>query len=154
MEVDNPSTLHKWKKAPAPPERIRICWNGFHTYWASSRTCKYCCPTHQRLMPGQRNPMRPACLAAKLKKESSNGILCQSVRHEIGQCVAVLRQAAIAHCREGKHLVYQWDGEKVSGYYEKKDYRPVSQKKTDKRVYASAIDHSLAVSLQRLGQVG
>ena len=72
-------------------------------------------------------------LAAQLKEESSNGILYQSVRHEVGQCLAVLRPPVISHCREDKHLVYQWDGEKVSGYYEKKDYHPVSQKKTEKR---------------------
>jgi len=56
-------------------------------------------------------------LARALKLAGSNGIVFDSVRHAGGQCVAVYRPRLIQNCRQGTHLRYVWDGERISQVY-------------------------------------
>jgi len=51
---------------------------------------------------------------------SSFGIKYESVRQQGGECAAVFRPKALSNCRQGKHLCYVWDGEKISYIYQKK----------------------------------
>lgn len=63
-------------------------------------------------------------LGRRLRDDGSWGIAWDSVRREAGHCVAVFRPRALAGCRQAEHLVYVWDGEGISGVYEKRLYRP------------------------------
>jgi RES domain len=56
-------------------------------------------------------------LARGLKLAGSNGIVFDSVRHAGGQCLAVYRPRLIQNCRQGTHLRYVWDGERISQVY-------------------------------------
>jgi hypothetical protein len=56
-------------------------------------------------------------LARALKLAGSNGIVYDSVRHLGGQCVAVYRPRLIENCRQGAHLRYLWDGQRISQVY-------------------------------------
>tara|TARA_R110000782_G_scaffold270474_1_gene371602 strand:+ start:2454 stop:3137 length:684 start_codon:yes stop_codon:yes gene_type:complete len=58
--------------------------------------------------------------ARKLRKEGSDGIVYQSVRHEGGECAAVFRPRLLSNCRQERHLCYVWDGSSISTVYEKK----------------------------------
>jgi hypothetical protein len=55
--------------------------------------------------------------ARVLKLAGSNGIAYESVRHAGGQCLAVYRPRLIQNCRQGTHLRYIWDGERISQVY-------------------------------------
>ena len=63
-------------------------------------------------------------LARSLRAQRSWGIAYDSVRRADGQCVAVLRPRALSNCRQAEHLIYRWDGERISEVFEKKLYRP------------------------------
>jgi len=52
--------------------------------------------------------------ARALKLAGSNGIAYDSVRHATGECLAVFRPRLIQNCRQGTHLRYIWDGERIS----------------------------------------
>jgi hypothetical protein len=56
-------------------------------------------------------------LARSLKAAGSNGVVYDSVRHAGGQCLAVYRPRLIQNCRQGTHLRYIWDGERISQVY-------------------------------------
>jgi RES domain len=56
-------------------------------------------------------------LARGLKLAGSNGVVFDSVRHAGGQCLAVYRPRLIQNCRQGTHLRYVWDGERISQVY-------------------------------------
>jgi hypothetical protein len=56
-------------------------------------------------------------LARSLKLAGSNGVVFDSVRHSGGQCLAVYRPRLIQNCRQGTHLRYAWDGERISQVY-------------------------------------
>jgi hypothetical protein len=56
-------------------------------------------------------------LARSLKLAGSNGVVFDSVRHSGGQCLAVYRPRLIQNCRQGTHLRYVWDGERISQVY-------------------------------------
>jgi hypothetical protein len=56
--------------------------------------------------------------ARGLKLTGSNGVVYDSVRHAGGQCLAVYRPRLIQNCRQGTHLRYVWDGERISRVYE------------------------------------
>lgn len=58
--------------------------------------------------------------AGDLRKQDSNGIAYDSVRHEGGQCAAVLRPRLLSNCRQERHLCYVWDGRIIADVYEKK----------------------------------
>jgi hypothetical protein len=56
-------------------------------------------------------------LARSLKLAGSNGVVFDSVRHTGGQCLAVYRPRLVQNCRQGTHLRYVWDGERISQVY-------------------------------------
>jgi hypothetical protein len=56
-------------------------------------------------------------LARSLKVAGSNGVVFDSVRHSGGQCLAVYRPRLVQNCRQGTHLRYVWDGERISQVY-------------------------------------
>lgn len=55
--------------------------------------------------------------ARAMRLAGSNGIVYDSVRHADGQCVAVYRPRLVQNCRQGAHLRYVWDGERISRVY-------------------------------------
>lgn len=57
--------------------------------------------------------------AAKLKREDSPGVVYKSVRKKGGQCIGVFKPNLLANPRFDKNLIYQWDGKKILGVYEK-----------------------------------
>ncbi|KDM65293.1 RES family NAD+ phosphorylase [Acidiphilium sp. JA12-A1] len=59
-------------------------------------------------------------LAATLRKEGSNGIAYDSVRHHGGECAAVFRARLLSNCRQERHLCYVWDGQRITAVYEKR----------------------------------
>jgi len=61
-------------------------------------------------------------LGGRLVKESSFGITYDSVRHKDGQCVAVLRPPVLSHGRLERHLIFEWDGNKIRKVYELHEY--------------------------------
>jgi RES domain len=56
-------------------------------------------------------------LARTLRLAGSNGVVFDSVRHAGGQCLAIYRPRLIQNCRQGTHLRYVWDGERISQVY-------------------------------------
>jgi hypothetical protein len=56
-------------------------------------------------------------LARSLKLAGSNGVVFDSVRHSGGQCLAVYRPRLIQNCRQGTHLRYVWDGQRINQVY-------------------------------------
>jgi hypothetical protein len=56
-------------------------------------------------------------LARSLKRAGSNGVVYDSVRHAGGQCLAVYRPRLVQNCRQGTHLRYVWDGERINRVY-------------------------------------
>jgi hypothetical protein len=56
-------------------------------------------------------------LARTLKRAGSNGVVYDSVRHAEGECLAVYRPRLVQNCRQGTHLRYIWDGERISHVY-------------------------------------
>lgn len=58
-------------------------------------------------------------LGVKLREEGSNGLVYHSVRNPNGQCVAVFRPRLLSPARQGAHLAYRWNGERITHYYEK-----------------------------------
>lgn len=64
-------------------------------------------------------------LAVKLRAQGSWGILYESVRQTGGECIAVWRAPCIKKCREERILVYQWDGKRIAGHFEKRNFKSV-----------------------------
>jgi hypothetical protein len=56
-------------------------------------------------------------LARSLKRAGSNGVVYDSVRHAGGQCLAVYRPRLVQNCRQGTHLRYVWDGQRIGRVY-------------------------------------
>jgi RES domain len=56
-------------------------------------------------------------LARGLKLAGSNGVVFDSVRHSGGECLAVYRPRLVQNCRQGTHLRYVWDGQRISQVY-------------------------------------
>ncbi len=61
-------------------------------------------------------------LGLKLRKAVSYGITYDSVRHEGGECAAVFRPPALSHCRQERHMIYEWDGKQISKVFELREY--------------------------------
>jgi RES domain len=57
-------------------------------------------------------------LGRQLKNSGSNGIVYDSVRHPAGECVAIYKPRLILNLRQGVHLRYVWDGNRISRVYE------------------------------------
>ncbi len=54
----------------------------------------------------------------KLRTAGSNGIAFESVRRPAGECVALFRPRLVQNVRQGMHLRYVWNGEKITEVYE------------------------------------
>ena len=57
-------------------------------------------------------------LGRELHKAGANGIAFESVRRTGGECVAVFRPRLVQNVRQGVHLRYAWDGQKITRVYE------------------------------------
>lgn len=52
---------------------------------------------------------------ARVREAGSRGIVYDSVRDpDGGECAGVLRPPALGPCTQGRHLVYQWDGNRIT----------------------------------------
>src|SRR5206468_7753092 len=61
-------------------------------------------------------------LALRLRSQGSNGILFNSVRDPGGTCIAVFRPRLLSRCRQERHLTYQWNGERITSIFEKREF--------------------------------
>lgn len=57
-------------------------------------------------------------LGIGLRERGADGIAYDSVRREGGECVAVFRPRCVGAARPVKHLIFRWDGERVSAILE------------------------------------
>ena len=62
-------------------------------------------------------------LATRLRAAGSWGIVYDSVRHDGGECCAVLRPRVLTRCRQAQHLAYVWDGSSIIDVYEKRQLK-------------------------------
>lgn len=60
-------------------------------------------------------------LAYELRESGSDGIVYNSVRHNVGECAAIFRPRLLSNCRQERHLCYVWDGQAIGIVYEKRD---------------------------------
>jgi len=58
-------------------------------------------------------------LAVRLRAAGAWGIAWDSVRHDGGECAAVLRPPALTSPRQAQHLTYVWDGTRITHVYQK-----------------------------------
>lgn len=56
-------------------------------------------------------------LGRRLRAHGANGIVYRSVRHDGGECVAVLRPRAIPKPTQGAHLRYHFDGARIDRWF-------------------------------------
>ncbi|WNL41956.1 RES family NAD+ phosphorylase [Halomonas sp. PAMB 3264] len=49
----------------------------------------------------------------RLREDGADGIVYPSVRETGGECAAVLRPPVMSATRQGRHLGYEWDGERI-----------------------------------------
>jgi len=59
----------------------------------------------------------PQALARELRAAGSDGVVYPSVRHAGGECVGVFHPDLIKPCVQAQHLVYSWDGARISAQY-------------------------------------
>lgn len=59
------------------------------------------------------------------RARGAGGIVYDSVRRPGGLCVAIFRPRLVSPCRQGPHICFIWDGERLSGWYEKSAVREV-----------------------------
>ena len=57
----------------------------------------------------------------RLRSEGTWGIWYRSVRHAGGECLAIFRPPAVSLPVQGPHLVYVWNGERITHVYEKSE---------------------------------
>jgi hypothetical protein len=62
---------------------------------------------------------------SEYRAKKSWGIVYRSVRHNDGECIAVLRPPAVTKPRQGKHYSYVWNGKRITGYYQKLLPKPI-----------------------------
>jgi RES domain-containing protein len=62
-------------------------------------------------------------LANELRSAGSHGLVYKSVRNLNGECVAIWRARVLANARDDRHITYRWDGTKITGYFDKSNYR-------------------------------
>ncbi|MFA5983693.1 MAG: RES family NAD+ phosphorylase [Methylococcaceae bacterium] len=58
-------------------------------------------------------------LAKELRNLGSNGIVYDSVRDPVGECVAIFKPKALAPVKQGGHYCYVWDGKTMLDVYQK-----------------------------------
>lgn len=54
--------------------------------------------------------------AHELRRSGSDGVVYDSVRRRGGECVAVFYPDLVAPARQGQHLHYHWDGERITHF--------------------------------------
>lgn len=54
-----------------------------------------------------------------LRTKGAWGLVYRSVHHDGGQCIAALRPPAVSLPTQGPHLVYVWDGTRITHVYER-----------------------------------
>jgi RES domain len=57
-------------------------------------------------------------LGRQLRAGGSNGVVYPSVRRAGGQCLGAFRPKAVGIPVQGRHLQYQWDGRRISRYFD------------------------------------
>lgn len=62
-------------------------------------------------------------LGRELHQAGGNGLVYASVRHAGGECIAVFSPCLLSPVRQGPHLTYVWDGDRIVGVYEKREFR-------------------------------
>lgn len=60
----------------------------------------------------------PQKFSAHLRSTKAWGLLYPSVRHAGGECVAFYRPPAVGIPAQGKHIIFYWNGEKISEVFE------------------------------------
>jgi len=58
-------------------------------------------------------------LARDLRKNGSNGIVFDSVRHAGGECVGIFKANIPSPVVQGSHYCFQWDGDRIYNTYRK-----------------------------------
>jgi hypothetical protein len=53
-------------------------------------------------------------LARRLRREGSDGLVYDSVRHRGGECAAVFYPDRVGPCVQTQHLMYRWDGKRIA----------------------------------------
>lgn len=67
--------------------------------------------------PGAHDPHSygaSVALARELRAADSNGIVFDSARHAGGECLAAFYPDVVAPCVQAQHLIYRWDGIRIS----------------------------------------
>lgn len=64
---------------------------------------------------------RAQAFSRELRMGGAWGIVYRSVRHAGGECIAALRPPAVTLPMQGAHLIYVWDGERITHVYEKSE---------------------------------
>lgn len=62
-------------------------------------------------------------LAQSLRSQGSCGLAYTSVRNAPGECVAVWRARVLSNARDDRNITYRWDGTRISGYFDKSQYK-------------------------------
>ena len=57
-------------------------------------------------------------LGVELRRRGADGIVYDSVRREGGECVAVFRPRCVGGAKAVNHLIFRWDGERISAILE------------------------------------
>ena len=61
-------------------------------------------------------------LGQTLRNQGSAGIVYDSVRRKGGECAGAFRPRVLSRCKQGQHLCYVWNGERISHIYKKRAY--------------------------------
>lgn len=73
---------------------------------------------HDAALRPEEHPAAQA-FGKRLRAASSWGIAFRSVRHPGGHCLAAFRAPAISLPTQGAHLIYVWDGMRITEVYER-----------------------------------
>ena len=66
----------------------------------------------------ERDYRHSSSFAKRLRNEGSDGIVYNSVRDKSGECIAVFRANKVSNVLQERHLLYEWDGEKIKSVEE------------------------------------
>ena len=81
---------------------------------------RICAPLHDPAPDPADHPLAQA-FGRQLREAGSWGIWYRSVRHPGGECIAALRPPAVSLPTQGPHLLYAWNGEKITEVYERSE---------------------------------
>jgi hypothetical protein len=63
----------------------------------------------------------------RLREMGSAGIVYNSVRRRVGECIAAFKPRVLSPSRQGPHITLIWDGTGIAGWYEKSRVRPLGK---------------------------